>query len=36
MRSVTVTFKTIIDEMTHATELKLVNSLHTKNAKLNH
>jgi hypothetical protein len=30
------TFKTIINEMTHATDLKLVNMLHPENANLTH
>ena len=36
IRGVAETFKTIIDEMTHGTELKLVNLLHTEYANLTH
>ena len=34
MPGVAETFKTVIDEVTHATNFKLVNMLHTENANL--
>ena len=36
MPGVAETFKTVIDEMTHGTDFKLVNLLHTENANLTH
>jgi len=30
------TFKTVIDDMTHGTDFKLVNLLHAENANLTH
>jgi hypothetical protein len=36
MPGVAETFMPVIDEMTHATEFKLVNLLHAENANLNH
>jgi len=36
MPGVAKTFKTVIDEMTHGTEFKLVNLLHTDNGNLTH
>jgi len=36
MPGVAETFKTIIDEMTHVTDFKLVNLLHAKNVNLTH
>jgi len=36
MLGVAETFKTVIDEMTHETDFKLVNMLHTDNANLTH
>jgi len=36
MPRVAETFKTVIDEMTHGTEFKLVNLLHPKNANVTH
>jgi len=36
MPGVAETFKTVIGEMTHATDFKLVNLLHTENANLTH
>ena len=34
MPGVAETFKTVIDEMTHGTDIKLVNLLHPENADL--
>jgi hypothetical protein len=36
MPGVAKTFKTVIDEMTDGTEVKLVNLLYTRNANLTH
>jgi hypothetical protein len=36
MPRVAETFKTVIDEMTHGTDFKLVNSFHPKNVYLTH
>jgi len=36
MPGVAATFLTVIDEMTHATEFKLINLFHAKNANLTH
>jgi hypothetical protein len=36
MPGVAETFKTVLDEMTHGTEFKLVNSLHAENANVTH
>ena len=36
MPGVTETFQTVIDEMTHGTDFKLVNLLHAENAYLTH
>jgi len=36
MPGVAETFKSVINEMTHGTDFKLINLLHTKNANLTH
>jgi hypothetical protein len=36
MPGVAETFKSVIDEMTYATDFKLIDVLHTENANLTH
>jgi hypothetical protein len=36
MPGVAETFKSVIDEMTHGTDFKLINLLHAENANLTH